>query len=417
MSTAQVTWQAHVDAQLMEQGAFAPLELLFNCGRLVYDDYAAWRRREIDLLDGVLMGSPDKIRLEVEQAATYARSIGLVEQPQDFHAWNVETSGDTDRPLRLSTDPQLQRLLGSRYVPAQKAPQMDLFFDNPIVALTNGIVRAVSRRDLGETQRQLDRLYTQAPNHSELAAFDQLLAALGHLQHPDEDPRQELSFILGITPTAKRLMGSLSRDVLSPLWQQLAHLLENRLFTSDEPLLHRSYALTQAQDWRGVRESILAESQWWLHAALCERMVQSGYQRRQRAEALAAWCHLCWRAPEQADGAVDRLRQSDLTGLWQRFGDIEAECADLDQSTDLSLTPADFPAWLLLFEQGLAQTLSADLPTGDTPAEECFRCVNRWIHARRHNKHLEEISLRKVLQASHPTLFRLLKSTAQTHHA
>ena len=30
--------QAQVDAQLIEQGAFAPLELLFNSGRLIYGD-------------------------------------------------------------------------------------------------------------------------------------------------------------------------------------------------------------------------------------------------------------------------------------------------------------------------------------------------------------------------------------------
>ena len=74
--------QAQVDAQLMEQGAFAPLDLLFNSGRLFYSDYEAWRRREIDLLDDVLMGDRAKILAEMERAVAYARSIGLVEQPQ-----------------------------------------------------------------------------------------------------------------------------------------------------------------------------------------------------------------------------------------------------------------------------------------------------------------------------------------------
>src|SRR5258708_30121836 len=85
--------QAQVDAQLMEQGAFAPLDLLFNSGRLIYGDYEAWRRREMELLDDVLMGDRGKILAELERAAAYARSIGLVEQPQEFFAWGQESAG------------------------------------------------------------------------------------------------------------------------------------------------------------------------------------------------------------------------------------------------------------------------------------------------------------------------------------
>ena len=88
MTAIDTSLQAQVDAQLLEQGAFAPLELLFNSGRLLYSDYESWRRREIDLLDGVLMGNPDKIKAQIEQAVSYARRIKLVEQPQEFHAWH-----------------------------------------------------------------------------------------------------------------------------------------------------------------------------------------------------------------------------------------------------------------------------------------------------------------------------------------
>ena len=71
--------QAQVDAQLMEQGAFTALELLIDSGRLIYSDYESWRRREIDLLDSVLMGNHEKIRTQIEQAVGYARSIGYME--------------------------------------------------------------------------------------------------------------------------------------------------------------------------------------------------------------------------------------------------------------------------------------------------------------------------------------------------
>ena len=387
--------QAQVDAQLLEQGAFTPLELLFNSGRLLYSDYESWRRRELEFLDGVLMGNPDKIKAELEQAISYTRRIKLVEQIQEFHPWHTE-GGAGDRPLRISMDPLLQRLIASRYVRAQSVPQMDLFFDNPVVALTNGIVQALATRNLPGAQRQLDQLYAQAPTHSDLAAFDQLLAALGHLGRPVEEPRQELAFLIEATPTARRLLGAQSRDLLAPLWTQLAQALQNTRFDTQAPTLHRSFALTQAQDWAGAADSVLSEPDWQQHPALCLRLVESSLQRRQRVAALAAWCQVCWRAPNEAARAVSQLRQPELTALWQRFLDHE------------TLTESDFPAWLLLSEPGLALQLAEDLATG-TPAEDAYRCVHRWVHARRARRHDEELSLRKTLQSLHPELFELLK--------
>ena len=396
--------QAQVDAQMLEQGAFTPLELLFNSGRLLYSDYESWRRREIEFLDAVLMGNPDKIKAEIEQAVGYARRIKLVEQPQEFHAWHTEgiepgSAASSDRPLRISMDPQLQRFIGSRYVRAQSVPQMDLFFDNPVVALTNGIVQALSTRNLSAAQRQLDQLYAQAPTHADLPAFDQLLVALRHLGHPVEDPRGELTFLLEITPTARRLLGAQSRDLLSPLWTQLAHSLVDVAFDPSDPTLHQSFALSQAQDWAGVNDCVQGEPDWQQHAALCLRLVESGFHQRQRVAALAAWCHFCWRAPGEASQAVTKLRQPELTALWQRFLDDE----------DVGLAESDFPAVLLLREPGLALQLPEDLPTDDTPSEHHYRTIHQWIHARRGRQHDVELAIRKELQAEHPGLFELLK--------
>ena len=441
MTPIDTSLQAQVDAQLLEQGAFAPLELLFNSGRLLYSDYEGWRRREIEFLDGALMGNPDKIKAEIEQAISYARRIKLVEQVQEFHAWHQNTAADEasgDRPLRISMDPQLQRLIGSRYVRAQSVPQMDLFFDNPVVALTNGIVQALTTRNLPSAQRQLDQLYAQAPTHSDLAAFDQLLAALGHLGHPVEEPHRELAFLLEVTPTARRLLGAQSRDLLSPLWVQLADAVRGAPFDPNEPALHRSFALCQAQDWPAAGDSVLSEPGWQEHAALCLRLVESSFNRRQRVPALAAWCQVCWRAPSEASQAVGKLRQPELTTLWQRFLDDEPDPSSPESPPraagptagptagatpgqnvgptaaptfgSTTLTESDFPAWLLLNEPGLALPLAEDLATG-APAEESYRCVHRWIHARRARKQADELALRKKLQGLHPGLFRVLKQS------
>jgi hypothetical protein len=481
--------QAQVDAQLMEQGAFAPLDLLFNSGRLIYGDYEAWRRREIELLDDVLMGDRAKILAELERAAAYARSIGLVEQPQEFFAWGVESTavgakaatvgagpavaigaraasavdagpaatagarpavavgagpaaavgaraglaagagvGAANKPLRISAEPTLHRLIGCRYLPAQSAPQMDLFFDNPVVTLTNGIARALCARNAIEGQRQLDRLYVQAPNHPDLAAFDRLVSGLDDLGRPVKNPAARLQFLEAITPTARQLLGSGSRDYLSPLWRHLADALAGQAFEPGEPNLHRSFALSQAQDWVGVGESIVGEAGWWSHPPLCLRLAESALRRRRRVEALTAWCYLCWIAPDQVGVAVERLRQPDLSALWQRFLDCEEEYDEESAPSDAqgraragapirapgappqtALTARDFPAWLLLHEPGLARQLSVDLPHGSSPPEERYRCVHRWIHAHRAHRQEEEMALRRSLQQSHPVLFAVLK--------
>ena len=394
--------QAQVDAQLLEQGAFAPLELLFNTGRLLYSDYESWRRRELELLDGALMGNTDKIKAELGQAIGYARRIGLVEQPQEFLPWHTEgapaDSTNSSRPLRISMDTQLQKLIGSRYIRAQNLPQMDLFFDNPIVALTNGIAQALATRNLPDAQRRLDQLYAQAPTHADLAAFDQLLAALSHLGHAVEDTRAELGFLLEVAPTARRLLGAQSRDLLSPLWLQLAGALSGATFDPEEPNLHRSFAFSQAQDWAAVSDCIPRELHWQWHAPLCLRLVESAFHRRRRVEALAAWCHVCWRAPASASESATRLRQPELTSIWNRFLDEEDP-----------LPEGDFPSWLLIQEPALGLQLAEDLPPLETPAEEHYRCVHRCLRARRARRQDEELAERKRLQKSNPVLFELLK--------
>jgi hypothetical protein len=364
------------------------------------------------------MGSREKIRAQIEAAAAYARSIGLEEQSQEFHAWRASGRDDVAAPLRMSTDPDLHRLLGGRFAPRQTAPQMDLFFDNPTVALTNGIVRAVCARDLSDAQRQLDRLYEQSPNYADLAAFDRLLEALAHLDRPVEDVQREIDFLLETAPTAKRLLGSEWRELLAPLWRQLAQALDIHTFSPATPELHRSFALSQAHDWEGVSRSVLAESEWWTQPVLCLRLTQSAFYTKRRTEAVTAWCHLCWRAPDQVSQLLEGRRQPDagMAALWQEFIEFGEEGTSERSLPDLippepALTAADFPAWLLLRQPGLAQQLAADLPPGSSPGEERYRCAHRWLQARRAGKPEEETQWRKALKQSHEGLFRYLKQT------
>jgi hypothetical protein len=54
--------------------------------------------------------------------------------------------------------------------------------------------------------------------------------------------------------------------------------------------------------------------------------------------------------------------------------------------------------------------MSIDLARTQTAGEEHYRCVHRWLEARRAQKKDDELAERKALQAAHPLLFRYLKS-------
>jgi hypothetical protein len=397
--------QAQVDAQLLEQGAFAPLEMLIESGRLGGDDYERWRRGEIDFLDDVLMGDKNRIKEQIDAASGYARRIGLIEQPQEFHAWGA-TAREGHAALRISADPNWHRLMASRYVRLTDAPQMDLFFDNPVVALTNGLVAALCARS-ADAARLLDRLYAQAPNHPDLADFDKLLSTLTHFTRPIDDPRRELEFLREVTPVAKRLLGFQARDILNPLWRRLADALVDLPFAPQEPELHRSFALTQAQDWTNAGASIAAEPGWWLHTALCLRLATSAFHSHDRTLALTAWFHLCWRAPVDAANALDR-HPAGITALWQCYLAAVESLPAGSAAAEYAMTAADFPAWVLLREPGLTHQFT-EPPRGDSAAERHFRCVHAWLLARRDNRDSEEMELRKTLKAANPALFHFLK--------
>jgi hypothetical protein len=396
--------QAQVDALLLEQGAFAPLELLLATGRLLYADYEAWRRGEVARLDEVLMGRREAVREELEQAAAYARALGLAEQRQEFLA--PDDSGSRSGAARISADERLAALIATRYVTARSAPQMDLFFDNPVAALVNGLTQSIAALDAHEAARRLNRLYWQEPNHPDLPAFDRLLAALERLGRPIADCGEELEFITAVAPQAWRLLGARARDLLVPLWRHLAAALGATPYSPHTPMLHASYAWREAQGWAEVAASVLEEPQWWCHVPLAVRLIESGLRRRRRGEALFAWFQLCWHAPERVAEALEALKFPDLQAPWQRF--LEWEDGLFEAAGGSAPGPADFPAWMLLEEPALARRVPQELPVGASAGEERYRWVHRWIAAREAGRAAEEMTLRKTLKERQPALFAKL---------
>ena len=404
--------QAYVDRQIMEQGAFTPLEFLLDNGRLMYSDYESWRRGEVELLEEMLLGNADRIRPQLQQAAAYARRIGLAEDIEEYYPWQrggeraATAAGDGGRPLRASADRALDQLLCCRFSSRADEVQLDIFFDNPVVALSNGIAAALAGGNLAEAERQLDQLYQQAPSHADLAAFDRLVSALRDLDQPIADVRQELEFLLQLDPVARRLLSSQSRDFLVPLWRRLAESLSDMPYRADNPQLHASFALGRAQQWQAAGQAVRAVSDWRRHPPLCLRLAESGYRRRNRAESLEAWCQLCWHAPQQAAQALDSDRQADagMRALWQQFLDTEDDLA-----LPAPLSDTDFPAWLLLTERGLVHSIPAETAAGTTPGETCFRLAHALITAGQAGDTDREMDLRRQLLQHNQNLFNYLK--------
>ena len=388
----------------MEQGEFTVLELLITNGRLTYSDYERWRMGELEFLDQAFLGNPERIRTQLVSAIAYATKIGLLAEPQEFNGWNM---GNQARILKMSADKTLHQQLCQRFVSKQDSPQMDLFFNSPATVLANSIIDALASRSVGDAQKYLDKLYQQAPNHAELAVFDLLVDALSQSYNPVIDAGADLLKLQQLISHTKRLLGTRSRDFLVPMWRRLAGELEGCTFSNSTPDLHGSYVLAQALDWPGVSKVILGEPGWQSYETLCLRLAESGYLRRQRSEALTAWCHLCWQFSISVPGLLDTgtWPDSNITNLWYQFCGLE------DQLELAEALPTEyFPAWLLLVEPGLSLILKVDLPTVDTAASHVYRVTHHLADARRERDSPRELELRKELQSRQPALLGYLKS-------
>jgi hypothetical protein len=397
--------QSQIHNQLMEQGAFTPLDLLLFNGRLAYSDYESWRAGEIEFLDQAFLGSPKRIDTLLQQAVAYAQTIGLVSETQDFPGMNP---GGQPANLRISADKTRHEQISLRFVSKRDSPQLDMFFDNPVVVLTNNVVDALVHRSFADAQHYLDKLYQQAPNHADLAAFDLLVETVRLADKPVNDPLAELQKLEQISPHAKRLLSNRSRDFLVRQWRALAEALEGTPFSETNDKLHNSYVLAQAQDWPGVSQAVQDEPTWWKEQVLCLRLAESGYLRHSRSESLTAWCYLCWHSPEKVTALLDSRQWIDpnTIDLWDHFCSLE-EQLDLDEPVPTQ----DFPAWLLLYEPGLIHSLDQALLELDPGPATLYAIVHQLLVAHQTGETGRELTMRKELQSRQPALLRYFKST------
>ena len=205
---------AAMDKLLLEHGAYIPVELLLHEGRLRYSDYEAWRCGEVDSLDDVLLGNPERIFKRLYQASEWAVSLGLEPDSQDYYAWGAKAGGR--KLVFLHDNQQSEELLRTHYVRKQdlapspgQVSQLDLFLDSGATPIVNDIINALASRRLDDVEILLERLAEREPGHRSRHALDSLFAALYQLENsPDLISPEELLANLEkyLIPLAKELL-------------------------------------------------------------------------------------------------------------------------------------------------------------------------------------------------------------------
>ena len=380
----RVRGQERAAEQLLEQGEYAPLELLIRLGRLGYADYEAWRRGDGEPLAARLRGNPERIAALLEGAAAYCQARGLEYVTDTWTAW-----GAPDQTLQLAHDPQWQERLAGRYrVPATRT-QLDLFEDAGATVLERDAAAALSRGAPDAAERAVAALAERCPDHPRLGAYQRLATGL-HRPACIDDPPAYLDAVLEeLEPAATEVLGAGARDFLTPHWRALTDALAAQPFDAGWPRLHASYTAARAADWEAVRAAVLAEPGWGRHPVLIERLFEAARHRGDRDGALAAAARLCWDHPEDAERVLPGDER--LGPAWQAFSD-----------SDPVLATADFPAWCLLFRGWRLPAIGAET-VAHAEALETARAADAVVAARRDDS-ADEGAARRRLQARRPEL-------------
>ena len=385
--------QAVVQQLVMEHGEYAPLELLLATNRLAWEDYRAWREGRLATLDAVLAGGVRETRAWLEAARSVAGEHHLTPEPAAHHGWE-ENAGAV---LAASADPSLDALLNVRFRHTSENAQLDLFLDSAQTVAVNALLDALAARDAREARRALERLVGIDRDHGHRFHAAGLISAL-ETPAPAE-PQRGLEQLQRMErewiPAASALLGARRRDFLAPLWRDIGRALEPVPFDPIRPDRHASRAYREGLDWERTRRSVLAVPGHEETPVLLARLAEAQWRLRDRTRAIESWFALCRLAPDEFERLIEAPDFPDwaLRTAWRLAGEsgIEAE-----------MTPAWFPAWMLIEEPGLAGVLPPRR-AGDGPSRAFDAVMELLVHPAPDERGIE---LRRSLQAIHPGLLR-----------
>ena len=385
--------QAAVQQLVMEQGEYAPLELLLATNRLAYEDYRAWREGRIETLDAVLADGNRETRAWLEMAQAWAEELGLAPEQTEHHGWG----SNAGTVLTTSADSALNALLNTRFLHAREHAQLDLFLDSAQTAAVNELLDALTARDAVGARRALDRLVRLDRDHGQRFHAAKLISALeapapeGARLGVEQLERMEREW----APAASALLGARRRDFLAPLWRDIGLALDPIPFNPGNPGRHASRAYREGLDWEGMRRSVLAVPRYETEPVLLARLAEAHWRMRERARAIETWFALCRVAPEEFARLIEAPDFPDWTlrTAWR---------VAVESALELEMTPAWFPAWALLEEPGLAGVV-APRRTDDDPSRAFDAVVALLAHPDPDERGIE---LRRALQDIHPGLLK-----------
>ena len=382
--------QAAVQQLVMEHGEYAPLELLLATNRLGYDDYRAWRDGRLETLDAVLADAKRETRAWLEGAQSWACALGLAAEPAVHHGWE-ENAGTV---LVASADPRLNALLSTRFRHTREHDQLDLFVDSAQTAAVNALLDALIARDAGKARQALERLVRIDRDHGQRFHASKLISAL-EAPTPAE-PAQGLELLERMErewiPAASALLGARRRDFLAPLWRDIGRDSTQPRSTQAIPnAMRRAYR--EGFDWERMRRSVVAGPGYESEPVLLARLAEARWRLRDRCQGHESWFALCRLAPEEFEQLIDASDFPDwsLQNAWR---------VAQEQALDHEMTPAWFPAWILLEEPGLAGVL-APRHTDDEPSRAFDLVIALLAHPDLDERGIE---LRRSLQDIHPGL-------------
>ena len=390
--TAQV--QAAVQQLVMEHGEYAPLELLLATNRLGYDDYRAWREGRLETLDAVVADGKHELRAWLEGAQSWACALGLAAESAVHHGWENNAGID----LVASADPRLNALLSTRFRHTREHDQLDLFIDSKQTAAVNALVDALTACHASEARGAIERLVQINRDHGQRFHAAKLISALeapspdGPERGVERLERMEREWV----PAAFALLGTRRRDFLAPLWRDIGRALDPAPFDPGNPEHHASRAYREGLDWERMQRSVVAVPDDESEPVLLTRLAEAYWRLRDRAKAIESWFALCRLAPEAFEQLIEASDFPDwsLQNAWRLAQ---------EQALEHEMTPAWFPAWMLLEEPGLAGVL-APLHADDEPSRAFDLVVALLSHSDLDERGIE---FRRSLQDIHPGLLEL----------
>ena len=142
-----------------------------------------------------------------------------------------------------------------------------------------------------------------------------------------------------------------------------------------------------------MRRSVLAVPSYESEPVLLARLGEAHWRLRDRARAIETWFAQCRHAPEEFEQLIDASDFPDwsVQNAWR---------VAQEQALEHEMTPAWFPAWMLLEEPGLAGVL-APRHTDDEPSRAFDLVITLLAHPDLDERGIE---LRRLLQDIHPGL-------------